>query len=81
MSDEALLQKYLPEITFVTSAEGARIAAEGGEIFSHDGKRVGLDGFMLVLADDIGPSPVRFDERCLSRSGSSAGRRRLWRGE
>jgi hypothetical protein len=52
MSEETQFQKYLPKLTEVTSVKAAQSYGAGGEIISLNGKRVGIDAFMLVLADD-----------------------------
>lgn len=56
--EEHLFQKFFPKITEVTSVEAARSWGEGAEIISLDGKRCGVNAFLLQLADDsqtIGP--------------------------
>lgn len=58
MPEKSDFEKFRPEITEVTINQVASSFGLGNEIISLDGKRTGLDAFVLKLATDaevIGP--------------------------
>jgi hypothetical protein len=53
MSDESDFEKYRPKVTEVTVTTAASAWGQGDDgILSLDGKRTGLDAFILLLAAD-----------------------------
>lgn len=58
MTEKSDFEKFRPRITEVTVTQAATTFGLGDEILSLDGKRTGIDAFILQLATDnaiIGP--------------------------
>lgn len=58
MTNEADFIKYRPKITEVTIVNAVKEWSSGNEILSLDGKRTGIDAFVLLLSTDsevLGP--------------------------
>lgn len=52
MSEKSDFDKFRPTITEVMVAQVASQFGAGGEVLSIDGKRTGLDAFIIQLASD-----------------------------
>jgi hypothetical protein len=58
MMDETDFKKYRPNITEVTVVKAAEAYGRGDEILSLNGRRTGINAFILLLATDsetLGP--------------------------
>ena len=65
MTEKSDFTKYLPRITEVTDVQAAQAYGRGDEILSLNGKRVALDAFILLLADDsVTHGPYLMDSTC-----------------
>ena len=52
MTEETDFKKYRPKITEVTVVQAVQAWGQGDDILSLNGKRTGLDAFILMLATD-----------------------------